>query len=153
MSEREFKVSRSKLFDFKIEFENVFKQISLLEKEIVNIGNQVLKMNGGGGVVFYPLLSFCNPIAPMKRSCNLNACPLCGLWYACNKFLTTECGHIFHPSCIRVHTTTSFKCAFVGYEFFFTKNGVQHRVLVFQGLQFQAFFAFHHLLLRTTLTP
>jgi hypothetical protein len=25
MSEREFKVSRSKLFDFKIEFENVFK--------------------------------------------------------------------------------------------------------------------------------
>ncbi len=106
MFEKEFKVSKSKLFDFKIEFENVI--------------NQVQKMNDGGGVIIYLLSSFCNPIVLLKRSCDLNACPLCGLWYVYNNVLTTKCGHIFHPSYITIHTTSSFKCAFICYELFFT---------------------------------
>jgi hypothetical protein len=79
-------------------------------------------MNGGGGVSFYPMPLFCNPIVLVKRSCDLNACPLCGLWYTCNNFLAVECGHTFHPWCMAMYVLSLSKFAIVNCEFSFPKQ-------------------------------
>jgi hypothetical protein len=84
------------LFDLEVNFDKACKRISLLEKEIVSIDNQVQKKNGGGDAIFYPLPLFYNPNILVKTSCNLNACPLCGLWYGYNNFMAIDCGHTFH---------------------------------------------------------
>jgi len=78
-------------------------------------------MKNGGGASLYPLPLFCSTIVPLKRSFDLNACPLCGLWYACNNFITTECGHTFHPWCMATHAASSLKCAIIGCDFYFIK--------------------------------
>jgi hypothetical protein len=41
-------------------FDTTCKNISLLEKEIVNISNQMQKMNDNEGAVFYLLSLLCN---------------------------------------------------------------------------------------------
>jgi hypothetical protein len=80
-------------------------------------------MNGGGVVSFYLVPLFCNPIAPMKRLCDLNVCPLCGLWYICNNFLVAKCGHTFHPwSCVAMYVLSSSKCEIVDCESSFSKQ-------------------------------
>jgi hypothetical protein len=91
------KVSKGKLFAFEIEFEHGCQNVTLVQGKIQTIGDQVQKMNGDGGLSLYPLPLFCNPIAPVKKSCDFNACPLCGMWYTCNNFLVAKCGHTFHP--------------------------------------------------------
>jgi hypothetical protein len=102
------------LFDLEVNFDKACIHDSLLEKEIVSISNQVQKKNGDGDAVFYPLPLFCNPNTLVKTSCNLNACPFCGLWYVCNNFMAINCGHTFHPWCVVAHV--------VGHEFPFTKE-------------------------------
>jgi hypothetical protein len=78
-------------------------------------------MNGDWGVILYPLPLFCNPIAPVKRSCDFNVFPLCGMWYIYN-FLAVECGHTFHPWCVAMYVLSSSKCAIVDCEFSFSKQ-------------------------------
>jgi hypothetical protein len=115
-SEKEFKASKNKLSDFEVNFDKACNNISLLEKEIVNIGDQMQKMNDGEVVVFYPLPLFCNPNTHVKTSCNLNACPFYGLWYVCNNFMVVNYGHTFHPWCVVAHVISSLKCLIVGCE-------------------------------------
>ncbi len=110
------------MFDLEVNFDKACKRISLLEKEIVKINNQVQKKNGGGDAVFYRLPLFYNPSIPMKTSCNLNACPFYGLWYVCNNFMAIDDEHTFHPWCVATHVIYSLKCHVVGYEFPFTKE-------------------------------
>lgn len=120
--ERELKVSKGRLSTFETKFEHGCQSVTLVQKEIQTIGDQVQKMNGVGGVNLYPLPLFCNPIAPMKRSCDLNACPLCGMWYICNNFLAVECGHTFHPCYVAMYALSSSKCVVVGCESSFSKQ-------------------------------
>jgi hypothetical protein len=54
-SEKEFKASKNKFFDFEVNFDKAYNNISLLEKEIVSIGDQMQKMNDDEVAVFYPL--------------------------------------------------------------------------------------------------
>lgn len=121
VSYKEFKASECKLFNFEMNCENTCRSVYLLEKEIISINNQVQRLNNGGGASLYPLPLFCNPIAPMKRSFDLNTCPLCGLWYACN-FITIECGHTFHSWCMATHVASSLKCVISDCDFYFTKQ-------------------------------
>ncbi len=103
-------------------FENACRSVSLFKNEIVSIGNQMQKMNNGGGLSLYPLPLFCNPIPPMKRSFDLNACPLSGLQHACNNFITTKFGHTFNSWCMATHAISLLKCAINGCDFYFTKQ-------------------------------
>ncbi len=81
-----------------------------------------------GGVSLYPIPLFCNLIAPMKRSCDLNVCPLCGLWYTCSNFLAVECGHTCHLWCVATYVLSSSNVQLLVVSLHFQSNGVQHGV-------------------------
>jgi hypothetical protein len=115
------KVSKGKLFAFEIEFEHGCQNVTLVQGKIQTIGDQVQKMNGDGGLSLYPLPLFCNPIAPVKKSCDFNACLMCGMWYTC-KFLAVQCGHTFHPWCVAMYVLSSSKRAITSCEFSFSKQ-------------------------------
>jgi hypothetical protein len=131
-------------------------------------------MNGDGGVSLYPLPLFCNPLAPVKRSCDLNACPLCGMWYTCNNFLEIECRHTFHPWYVAMYVLSSLKCTVLSYEFSFSKQwcatwGIQNclgidfnsltntpsigqnNTIPFRDSMFYCFVSYFHLFLKITL--
>jgi len=96
----------------------------LVQKEIQTIGDQIKKMNGDGGVNLYPLPLFCNLVEPVKKSCDFNACSLCGMWYTYNNFLAAKCGHTFHPWCVAIMFYLHQNVQLVVVNLHFQSNGV-----------------------------
>ena len=91
---------------------NVQSRVKGLECLIVGMHDQFKKMNEGTGHAFFPRPVGNNPEKPVSTVHVLNACPVCGYWYAAHNFVPLCCGHTYHLFCLSQHATTSSVCCF-----------------------------------------
>jgi hypothetical protein len=89
---------------------SAIQRILSLEDFLHSVEDQLVGMNDGSGVALNPQPIMADLVAANTTSCVLNACPVCSLWYSCNNFILTDCGHAYHSFCLANYAKRSLRC-------------------------------------------
>jgi hypothetical protein len=83
-----------------------------LEKDQSAISKQLVEMQNGGRLSFWPklILHLNRPINDRTSMIIIKACGLCGQWYHCGDIVVTSYLHTFHSTCFGEHLKTNNKC-------------------------------------------
>ena len=92
------------------EHNNLSQKVEALEKQAVDMEEQLRMMREGFGDTFWPMPIDQCPELPIHLVHTLNPCPVCHLWYSCWDYVPIGCGHCYHPWCLAEHAKVSSKC-------------------------------------------
>ena len=90
--------------------QDISKRMKTTANHLGAIRCQLKQIPSGGGATLFPCPISRDVSSPSTTLCMINACLLCGFWFAYYNFIPAPCGHTYHLWCIAEYARVGSTC-------------------------------------------